>query len=213
MAFMAGIINVVGILGLRQAVTHLTGTTSLLGAAVGTGDWASALHCLTMLGSFVTGTVISGCLIQDSTLKLGRRYGVALLLESILLFVAVPLLQENQSLGIYCASCASGLQNAMVSTYSGTVVRTTHISGMITDLGIFLGHALRGIPVDTRRVRLCVAVITGFLCGGIAGALAFGRIRYAALFIPASLTATTAVVYGGLLFFRGAGWRAQTKAS
>ena len=43
----------------------------------------------------------------------------------------------------------------MVSTYSGAVVRTTHLSGMFTDLGIFLGHFLRGLPVDMRRLRLC----------------------------------------------------------
>ena len=201
LAFIAGIINVVGLLGFEhQAVTHLTGTTSMLAAALASLDGAAALHFAAIVGSFVAGTVLSGFLIQDSTLQLGRRYGIALLLESILLCVAVPLFQRNSIFGIYSASCACGLQNAMVSTYSGAVVRTTHISGMFTDLGIFLGHTLRGLPVDLRRLRLCLLIITGFLVGGIVGAVAFQRLSYAALFIPAALTAITSLAYGTYLF-------------
>jgi uncharacterized membrane protein YoaK (UPF0700 family) len=197
LAFVAGIVNVVGLLGFeRQAITHLTGTTSMLAVSLAALDFATALHLTAVIGSFLLGTVVSGFLIQDSTLLLGRRYGVALLLESGLLFMAVPLLELHSSYGLYSASCACGLQNAMVSTYSGAVVRTTHLSGMFTDLGIFLGHWLRGVPVDTRRLRLCFLIISGFLAGGIAGADAFQEFSYSALFIPAVLTAVTAMSYG-----------------
>jgi uncharacterized membrane protein YoaK (UPF0700 family) len=204
MAFVAGIVNVVGLLGFEhQAVTHLTGTTSMLADAIASLDGALTLHFLAVIGSFVAGTVLSGFLIQDSTLQIGRRYGVALLLESALLCIAVPLLRHNNLFGIYCASCACGLQNAMVSTYSGAVIRTTHISGMFTDLGIFLGHSLRGLPVDSRRLRLCFIVISGFLCGGIAGAAVFHHLSYATLYIPAALTAITALAYGVYRFRTG----------
>ena len=196
LAFNAGIVNVVGLLGFEhQAVTHLTGTTSLLGAALVSLDFPAARHFAAVIGSFVAGTVLSGFIIQDSTLQLGRRYGVALLLESLLLCGAVPLLQHRSVFGLYCASGACGLQNAMVSTYSGAVVRTTHLSGMFTDLGIFLGHALRGLPVDARRLRLCYLIISAFLCGGVAGALAFRHLGYPALFIPGGLTASAALAY------------------
>jgi len=201
LAFVGGIVNVVGLLGFEhQAVTHLTGTTSMLAAALASLDGAATLHFVAIIGSFVLGTVISGFIIQDSTLQLGRRYGVALFLESILLFIAVPLLNRHNIFGIYSASCACGLQNAMVSTYSGAVVRTTHVSGMFTDLGIFLGHSLRGLPVDSRRLRLCFLIISGFLCGGIAGAVAFHHLSYSALFIPSALTAVTSFAYGIYLF-------------
>jgi len=197
LAFIAGIINVVGLLGFEhQAVSHLTGTTSMLASALASLDGAAALHFSAMIGSFLTGTVLSGFLIQDSTLQLGRRYGVALILESVLLCVAVRLLNHGSIFGIYAASCACGLQNAMVSTYSGAVVRTTHLSGMFTDLGIFLGHSLRGLPVDMARLRLSILVISGFLCGGIVGTVAFHRLSYASLLIPAALTAITAFAYG-----------------
>ena len=78
---------------------------------------------------------------------------------SLLLYVSVPLLEHKSAYGMYATACACGLQNAMVSTYSEAVVRTTHVSGMFTDLGIFLGHALRGLPVDSRRLRLCLLFV------------------------------------------------------
>lgn len=197
LAFVAGIVNVVGLLGFEhQAVTHLTGTTSMLAAALANLDLTAALHFAAIIGSFLAGAVVSGFVIKDSTLQLGRRYGVALLLESALLFAAVPLLIRNSVFGIYSASCACGLQNAMVSAYSGAVVRTTHLSGMFTDLGIFLGHALRGLPIDTRRLRLCLLIISGFLVGGTVGALAFHHLSYSALLLPAGLTTATALAYG-----------------
>lgn len=197
LAFIAGIVNVIGLLGFEhQAITHLTGNTSFLAEALATRDLSATLHFAALIGAFVAGTTFSGFLIQDSTLQLGRRYGIALLLVSLLLFASVPLLQHKSAYGMYSAACACGLQNAMVSTYSGAVVRTTHISGMFTDLGIFLGHALRGIPVDTRRLNLCFLVISGFLCGGIAGTFAFNGFGYYALLFPASLTAIVSIAYG-----------------
>ena len=197
LALVAGMVNVVGLLGFEhQAVTHLTGTTSLLAAVLGARDLTAALHLAAMIGSFLAGTVLSGLIVQDSVLQLDRRYGAALGLESLLLCGAVPLLERHSIWGMYCASCACGLQNAMVSTYSGAVVRTTHLSGMFTDLGIFLGHALRGLPVDARRLRLCTLIISGFLAGGVAGAVAFHRLGYPALFIPGGLVAAAALAYG-----------------
>jgi uncharacterized membrane protein YoaK (UPF0700 family) len=201
LAFIAGSVNVVGFLGFdHQAVTHLTGTTSMLSAAIAAADGRQVLHFLAVIGSFLAGTVLSGMLIQDSTLRLGRRYGVGLVIESVFLFIAVPLLGRQNPGGLYLAACACGLQNAMVSTYSGAVVRTTHVSGMFTDLGISLGHTLRGLPVDARRLKLCVLVITGFAAGGVVGALAFHRFSYGALFVPAALTGCTAVAYGAYSF-------------
>lgn len=204
LAAIAGMVNVVGLLGFEhQAISHLTGNTSLLGEALAVHDLAGVLHFAFLIGAFVAGSTLSGFLIQDSTLQLGRRYGVALLLVSLLLFASVPLLQLKSAYGMYAAACACGLQNAMVSTYSGAVVRTTHVSGMFTDLGIFLGHALRGLTVDIRRLTLCLLVISGFLCGGILGTFAFHGFGYSALFFPAGLTAVVAISYGVYAFARG----------
>ncbi|UGB44150.1 DUF1275 domain-containing protein [Frateuria edaphi] len=196
LAFIAGLINAAGYMGFRhQSISNLTGSTTLLGISLGAGDRGEAFHWALSLLAFVFGAMASGAIVQKSTLKLGRPYGVALLLESLLLFAAVPLLQREWSIGLWLASMACGLQNGMVSAYSGAVFRTTHVSGMFTDLGIYLGHRLRGLDVDTLRVRVCLLVIGSFLLGGVIGALLFDHLRERSLLIPAVLTGLCGTLY------------------
>ena len=196
LACVAGMVNVVGYLGFEhQAITHLTGTTTLLGASRAQARWASAGQLAGMAAAFVAGAALSGLLVQDSVLRLGRRYGVALAIEAALLAAAVPLFQAGSFAGPLLAAGAIGLQNAMATTYSGAVVRTSHVSGMFTDLGIMLGHALRGLPPARRRLWLCLVIISAFLAGGVCGAWLFDAAGYAALYLPAALTGTTGLVY------------------
>ena len=196
LACVAGMVNVIGYLGFEhQAVSHLTGTTSLLGAALAQGDLRAIVHLWGMLIAFCVGAMLSGLVIQDQTLKLGRRYRVALALEAALLLLSIPLFKQQQIWGALLAAMACGLQNAMVTTYSGAAVRTTHLSGMFTDLGIGLGHLIRGMPLPMRRLTLSGLIISGFLAGGILGAWAFGVWRYHALLIPSALTGLTGVGY------------------
>jgi uncharacterized membrane protein YoaK (UPF0700 family) len=144
LACIAGMVNAVGFLGFEhQAITHLTGTTTLLGAAIASGDMRAATGLAGVALAFVVGAALGAMIVQDATLKLGRRYGVALAVESLLLFAAVLLFRRQDVAGAWLAAMACGVQNAMATTYSGAVVRTTHLSGMFTDLGIGLGHALR----------------------------------------------------------------------
>lgn len=195
MAFMAGVVNVVGFLGFsHEAITHLTGNTTRLAAAFANLDWPAVAHIAALMAAFVAGAAISALLIEDVTLELGTTYSAALILEASLLAAAAKLLAREQPAGLYAAACAVGLQNAMVSTYSGAVVRTTHVSGMFTDLGISLGRFMRGQPVNARRLWLCVAVISGFLAGGITGTLVFHRIGYEALLVPAGIAAAVAAL-------------------
>ena len=202
LACIAGMVNAVGFLGFEhQAVTHLTGTTTLFGVAIASGDLDSARRLLGVLVAFVLGAAVGGMIVQDSALRLGRRYGVALALESSLLFAAVPLFKHEQLAGMLLAAMACGLQNAMATTYSGAVVRTTHVSGMFTDLGIGLGHALRRMPLPTRRLLLSTLIIAGFFVGSVLGALAFLRVGYDALWIPATLTGVVGIGYASYRHF------------
>lgn len=147
LACIAGMVNVVGYMGFEhQGITHLTGTTTLLGEALSGADWRASLQLAAMILAFVLGAAMSGAIIQDVQLRLGRRYGVALALESILLFAAASLFKQGSMAGPLLAAAACGLQNAMATTYSGALVRTTHLSGLFTDIGINIGHAARGMP-------------------------------------------------------------------
>lgn len=196
LAFIGGMVNAAGFLGYRhQALTHMTGTTSLFGIAIGHGDGAELWHLGMLLLAFVLGAALSGLIVGHSVLRLGRRYGVALALESMLLCAAVALLRAHADAGLWLASAACGLQNAMAGTFSGAVVRTTHVSGIVTDLGTYLGHWLRGITVDTRRTRLYLILFSGFLCGGLISALAFPCWAEYTLLLPAALTGIIGIGY------------------
>ncbi|QNK01532.1 YoaK family protein [Dyella telluris] len=196
LALVAGSINTVGYLCFRhQPITHLTGTSTELGIALARLDAAEILHWGFVIGAFLFGAMLSGFIVQQRTLQLGRRYGVVLMLESALLFAAAPLIEWQSDLGLYLASMACGLQNAMVSTYSGATLRTTHLSGIFTDLGIYLGQRLRGLPVDMLRIHVCLLVATCFIAGAAAGAMGFSVMQARVLLVPATLTGVVGVSY------------------
>jgi uncharacterized membrane protein YoaK (UPF0700 family) len=206
LAFVAGIINVVGFLGFaHQGITHLTGTTTLLGAAVTRGNYLAAANLAALIAAFVLGAAVSGWIIGDSTLQLGKRYGVTLLLEAALLCAAVPLLAQHRLSGEWLTAAACGLQNAMATTYSGATIRSTHVSGMFTDLGIYIGQALHRTPFVPQRLQMSLVVITGFLAGGLAGTFFFDKLGYNALYIPAAITGTAGLAYGVYRMLRDPG--------
>ncbi|WP_199097977.1 YoaK family protein [Dyella sp. ASV21] len=196
LALIAGCINAVGYLCFRhQPITHLTGTSTEFGLALARLDGGEIVHWGLAIASFLAGAVLSGYIVQQSTLKLGRRYGVVLMLESALLFAATPLIRDAHDLGLYLASAACGLQNAMVSTYSGATFRTTHLSGIFTDLGIYLGQRLRGLEVDMLRVHVCLLVASHFIVGATLGTLGFLHWQERVLLLPAAITGVVGLSY------------------
>jgi len=99
LAFLAGSVNAVGLLGFsHQSVSHLTGTSSLLGLALADLALGNALHLLFTLLSFLAGAALSGMLITSTALKLGRHYGFSLLIEAALLIMAMLTLQQGSDL-------------------------------------------------------------------------------------------------------------------
>jgi uncharacterized membrane protein YoaK (UPF0700 family) len=196
LAMVAGMVNVIGFLGFgHQAITHLTGTTTLFGAAIAQQDAGAATRLGGTAVAFLAGAALAGLLIQDGAAGIGRRYGVALSIESVLLLAAIPLFEQQRFAGPLLAAAACGLQNALATSISGAVVRTTHVSGMFTDLGLGLGHALRGLPLPRRRLALCLLVIACFLVGSVIGTLSFARIGYRALLLPAAVTGLAGIGY------------------
>ena len=196
LAAIAGAVNAIGLLGFRhQAVSHLTGTSTWLSLSLVGAELSESLHLFGVLLAFVLGAALSGVIVGNEVLRLGRRYSVALLIESLLLLAAMLALMRGSTSGHFLASAACGLQNGMASTYSGAAIRTTHVSGLFTDLGTMLGARLRGHAMDRRKALLYLLLITGFILGGCVGALGFQHLQFAALAIPAAGAAVLALVY------------------
>ena len=111
------------------------------------------------------------------------------------MIVAQLLLNEGLFYAHFLASAACGLQNALATRYSGAVVRTTHLTGIVTDLGIMLGAKCRGEPIDGRKLQLFLVIIGGFIAGGTGGALAFSDYEQLALVLPAAVCLLMALAY------------------
>ena len=85
----AGSVNAVGFLGMHhQAISHMSGTITVLSNELATGRYSLAVYASAVVLSFFAGCVLSSAIIRQSVLKLGRRYGVVLVVESLLLIVA-----------------------------------------------------------------------------------------------------------------------------
>ncbi len=196
LAFIAGFINAVGLLGFEhQAVSHVSGTATLLGAGLASSGHGAVWHLAGVVLSFFVGACFSGWLLHGASLRLGRHYDTALIVEALLLFAALYFLSSASFLGHFAASAACGLQNAMATAYSGAVVRTTHLTGIVTDLGIMLGAFLRGESFDRRKGVLFALILMGFVCGAAGGTWLFGKFEFNALWLPAVACLLLAVLY------------------
>lgn len=195
LALVAGYVNAVALLGFaHQSVSHLSGTATLVGSEIVNGS-GELFHLVGILLSFLLGSTISGFMLTGTSLKLGRFYDVLLIMEASFLLIAMYFLMHDDTTGHFFASAACGLQNALATTYSGAVVRTTHLTGIFTDLGIMFGSAFRGKPLDKRKTWLFLVIVTGFISGGSFGTLVFDLYRFKALAIPALLCFLLAIVY------------------
>ena len=197
LAFNAGYVNATGFLEVHEhGLTHLTGQVTRAGIELADGGFADAGRALGLVIWFFLGAIISGLIIRRSELaERGAPYGVAMLVESALLAGGATLLIRGTSWGTSLAAMAAGLQNALASSYSGAVVRTTHMTGIVTDLGVHFGHAIRGAPSVWARVRWLGLLCGSFLVGGVIGAVMFPILRTYALSPPASL------IFSGALYF------------
>lgn len=196
LALIAGLVNAIGLLGFKhQSISHLSGTATLIGTGMFNASFSEVLHLAIVIMSFVVGAAISGYFLRNGALKLGRNYSGLLYVEVIFLVGATYFLTNDSLNGHYLASAACGLQNALASTYSGAVIRTTHVTGIFTDLGIMLGAKLRGEPFDRRKALLLCLIISGFIMGGTSGAFFFSLYKFQALLIPAVLCLLLALSY------------------
>lgn len=196
LAFSAGIVNCVALLGfVNHSVSHVTGSVSLFAEGVATGNLSRAAQTGLIVLFFFLGSVLSGFLVQHESLKMGRRYGVALAFESGLLFLATYLFYQHSFAGELAASMACGLQNALVATYSGSAIRTTHLTGIVSDLGAEIGYALRGSRFNKKQFQLQLAIFIGFLAGGVVGAWLFSAIAYSAFLLPAMIVLLASGIY------------------
>jgi uncharacterized membrane protein YoaK (UPF0700 family) len=215
LAFVAGAMNAGGFLLLHRYTSHMTGIVSGLADDLALGAYRALATGLLLVASFVLGAIVTAFLANWARQRDWRgEYAPCLAVEGVLLLVFATLTFRwgDTSLGIATGTAllcfVMGLQNAMVTKVSRAEIRTTHVTGILTDIGIEVGrwiYRLFGgssqahpVHVDTGRLVLLASLLAHFVAGGIAGAFFFqlaGPLAAVPLGLGLLLLATPSLLY------------------
>ncbi len=198
LAFIAGGLNLIALISIsHSSVTHVTGNLSHLVHGILLNDSAFSIRMGIAIVSFLFGSILSGFITAGGTFRTERKYGVILILESFLIALAgFALVNDFPETGEALAATASGLQNGMVSLVSRSIVRTTHMTGVITDIGTNIGFYLRNGKLSLNQLILHCALISGFLIGGFAAGYLYSYMGLSVIFVISAIVFT-----GGILYF------------
>jgi uncharacterized membrane protein YoaK (UPF0700 family) len=199
LAFVAGAVNAGGFLAVHRYTSHMTGIVSSVADDLVIGSIGLALAGLVSLAAFLAGAITTTLLISWARRQgLRSSYALALLLEAALLLVFGLVGANLTSFASLLVPTAvlllcfiMGLQNAIITKISNAEIRTTHMTGVITDLGIELGRLIywnhskkaNGIQIvraNTDKLFIHASLLGLFFFGGIAGALAFKTVGFSA---------------------------------
>lgn len=180
----SGALNAVGFLIAGSFTANMTGNISAFADHLAAGAGLLALSFLGLVLAFVCGAGAAGLAIAAGERRgLRSVYALAIAAEGIIVLCLGMLLgllpDISQALLVIVLSFVMGLQNAVTSMISRSRVRTTHVSGMATDIGIGLALLVTnpGARADTLpKLRLHSLTLVCFAAGGVLGAVLFGSI-------------------------------------
>jgi uncharacterized membrane protein YoaK (UPF0700 family) len=183
LSFVAGMVNVAGFLAFQQLTTNVTGHFTFLVADLSEGRlWAGLIYFFYIF-SFLAGSLTASLLIEQfkSTRKL-NIFVIPTFIE-VLLLATVGLVNfswalEHAEFLICLLLFTMGLQNSFVTRISNAVVRTTHLTGLFTDLGIDLSYLFfpkrhRDGKTLKANIKLRIYIICSFLGGGLIAGLLY----------------------------------------
>lgn len=214
LAFVAGAANAGGFLAVGQYTSHMSGIVSSLADNLTLGEINAVVTGLSSLLSFLFGAATSAMVINwGRRRQMHSLYAMPLMLEATLLICFGLIgtnLEAHRVLFVpvtVCLLCyVMGLQNAMITKISKAEIRTTHVTGLVTDIGIELGKlfywnlgdaaAATGgaIRADREKLRLLGSLLLSFLAGGLTGAIGFKHLGFVATIPLAIVLLTLAAV-------------------
>lgn len=193
----AGFVNAAGFLGFATLTTNVTGHAALFAEKIASQDWSNARVVALWMFLFLAGAFISSLIVSRIGKNQQYSYVIPILIETLILAaVAAEGYRYNESIlskELFAGSLlfAMGLQNALVSMVSGSVVRTTHLTGTFTDLGIELAQILDRNRKDKAalqsKINLRLVIILFFMAGALGGAYLFHAARFLSFFVPVAL--------------------------
>jgi uncharacterized membrane protein YoaK (UPF0700 family) len=221
LAFVAGATNAGGFLAVQQYTSHMTGIVSAMADHVALGRYTLVADGAGALVSFIAGAACSAVMVNFARRRrMHSVFALPLLLEAALLIgfglmgarlAGVEGLFVPVTVMLLCF--IMGLQNALITKLSQAEIRTTHITGIVTDIGIELGKLLYWnrsadappVAANRQRLRLLVGLALAFFLGGVAGAFGFKHLGYSAT-VPLAMGLVALAAAPALDDARGA-WR------
>jgi len=193
----AGMVNAEGFLGFSILTTNVTGHAALFAERVSVLDWHNSIVIALWMLLFLAGAFLSALILSLTGANQRFSYFIPILIEiSILLFSAVYGSRYDGFRGLqelFAGSLlfAMGLQNALVSMVSGSVVRTTHLTGTFTDLGIATAQLFSAVDQNRihlkTKIKLNVVIIIFFMTGAVSGAYLFRQISFHSFYAPVAI--------------------------
>jgi uncharacterized membrane protein YoaK (UPF0700 family) len=194
LSLIAGATNAGGFLAIGQYTSHMTGLLSAVADHLVLGQFLLVAASLAAIAAFVGGAMTTALMVNWGLRRqLRSAYARPLALETSLLLIfglfgaALQLHAEFFApLTVLLLCYIMGLQNAVITKVSQAEIRTTHVTGLLTDVGIELGKLvyLNRSPAPTRvhanrhKLRIHLSLVAAFLVGGVVGALGFQRWGY-----------------------------------
>jgi uncharacterized membrane protein YoaK (UPF0700 family) len=183
LALTAGVVDVSGYMALRQYTSHMSGLIADLSWKMTLAGFRSVSVPAVVLASFLAGAVVCAIAINWlRRLQWESQYAVPVLIEAVLLAAAAWICSPLRVFTtVAILAFTMGLQNAIITKISNKEIRTTHVTGTITDIGIQIGRALywnrsdRGEPVraDVPHLLLLTLLVVLFFTGGVLSAWSF----------------------------------------
>ncbi len=186
LSFVAGIVNVTGFLAFKQLATNVTGHFALFITDVADFKfWKGTIYFLYIF-SFLFGSFSSSFLIEK--FRANRKLNVFVLPTLIECFIlmSIALISnvvdiDYPNLIVCLLLFAMGMQNSFVTKISNAIVRTTHLTGLFTDLGIELSQLFFPKTHPNREkikatIKLRIFIICFFFLGGIIGGYLYSRL-------------------------------------
>ena len=189
LSFIAGATNAGGFLAIGQYTSHMTGLLSSVADNLVLGQFALVSASLAAIAAFVGGAMTTALMVNwGMRRQLRSAFARPLALETSLLLVfglfgaAINLHGELFApLTVLLLCYMMGLQNAVITKVSNAEIRTTHVTGLVTDIGIELGKmvyfnrspAPTKVVANRRKLKIHLALIAAFFTGGLLGALGF----------------------------------------
>lgn len=196
LCFVAGATNAGGFLAVGQYTSHMSGMVSSVADNLILNQWGLVISGIAAVLAFLAGAITTAWMVNWAMRRhLHSAYGRPLLLEALLLLVfglfgaAIDRYDSPLVPTTMLVLCfIMGLQNAVITKISNAEIRTTHITGLVTDLGIELGKLTyinrltreNLVHANVQRLRLLIALISAFFIGGVAGAWGFKSFGYIA---------------------------------